>query len=106
MTDPRIAAVADALEAHYASGYTCRCGREVNSVAGHMGGAAVAALDAYDDAHPLEALAAYRERVERDVRAAVAAEIEAERRIARDAYAPDEWLDALRRAARIARGDT
>ncbi len=55
-----VRAVAEALLDHYASGYFCRCGAEVNSVAEHMAEAAVAA------AEPI-------------IRAAIAAEIRAQR---------------------------
>jgi hypothetical protein len=40
-----VKAAAEALAAHYASGYFCRCGAEVNSVAEHMAEAAVAAAE-------------------------------------------------------------
>ncbi len=52
--DAAVTAAAEALEAHYASGYFCRCGVEVNSVSTHMAAAAVAA------ARPIIEAEAYR----------------------------------------------
>ena len=92
-TDPAVTAAAEALEAHYASGYFCRCGVEVNSVSTHMAAAAVAA------ARPI---------VEAEVRERIAAEIDAQF-IGQDHHEPtfNSGRDAgLRLAARIARGQS
>lgn len=76
--DPRVEAVTEALETHYASGYYCRCGEEVNSVAGHMAAAAVAALDAYDGPKFNSVVHECCERpTEADLRERIAREIEA-----------------------------
>jgi len=105
MTDPRIAAAIEAVDGHGTSYIVQRGHIDEHDIA-----ALIAAVDAYDDAHPLEALAAYRERVERDVRAAVAAALEAEA----DLCPPDSSFcgdprycacDVWRNAIGIVRGD-
>lgn len=62
--DEAVKAAADALADHYASGYFCRCGAEVNSVADHMAAAAV------DAAWPVIERAV-RDQVDASIRALV-----------------------------------